>query len=135
MKSNKRRVALTVDGYTRFCLTAIVVLMTVMVIGLWAEGVPSVGKAGAAAPAPVERYQPRSAVEIGQMVDLQKQTNDKLDEIKKLLESGNVKVQVVEGSANSSIPTKAVNTINTTNTTDTGVKDSGGSDAGQGNNP
>lgn len=99
MRDRERHIRLRVDAYTQFCLTALVVLMSVMIVGLWAEGVPVPSRAGAAGPAdaPVERYQPRSALDISQLVAVQERTNTKLDEIKKLLESGQAKVQVVEG--------------------------------------
>jgi hypothetical protein len=97
MKRAKRTVRWQVDGYTRFCLTAIVVLMTVMVVGLWAERVPLAGQVVAAGSAnkPVDRYQPTSVLELGDLIRAQEQTNGKLEELKKLLESGDVKVQVV----------------------------------------
>ena len=103
MKRTQHRIRIKVDGYTRFCLTAIMVLLTVMVVGLWADGMPSAREAGAQGTLPPQqqqmRYQPRSTIDIGEMVGLQTQTNDKLEEIRKLLESGNVKVQVVESAA------------------------------------
>ncbi len=99
MWNRERYIRLRLDGYTRFCLTALVVLMSVMIIGLWAEGVPAPVRAGAAGPADPSavRYQPRSALDISELVGVQEKTNAKLDEIKKLLESGQAKVQVVGG--------------------------------------
>ncbi|MCJ7543838.1 MAG: hypothetical protein MUP47_04610 [Phycisphaerae bacterium] len=121
MRDRERQIRLRVDAYTRFCLTALVVLMSVMIVGLWAEGVPSAAPAGAAGPSdrPVERYQPRSALDISELVAVEERTNAKLDEIKKLLESGQAKVQVVEGPAKDSGGDKNVQP--TTTGSDTGV--------------
>ncbi len=91
MDNRVRNIHLWVDGYTRFCLTAIVVLMTIMIVGLWAERSPTGDMANAA-----ERYQRQSVLGLSDMVRVQERTIAKLDEIQKLLESGNVKVQVVE---------------------------------------
>jgi hypothetical protein len=99
-----------VDWYTRFCLTAIMVLLTVVVLGLWAEGVPSAGKALAADSnnkmftPPPDRYQKYSTLNLDEMVGISTQTNQKLDEIKKLLESGNAKFQIVADQSSSAPP-------------------------------
>ena len=37
MKDASQETNVQVDNYTRFCLTAIAILMTVLIIGLWAE--------------------------------------------------------------------------------------------------
>ena len=95
MKSQRLQRQVSVDGYTRFCLGAIVVLLTVLIIGLWADGVPLARNAAAAEPM---RYQPRSALEITDMVRTQEQTNEKLDQIIRLLESGTAKGQVVQAA-------------------------------------
>ncbi len=97
MERHGRKVRWQADGYTRFCLGAMVVLMTVLIVGLWAERVPVAGPAGAA-----ERYQPRSALDIENLVQVQDRTIDKLEEIRKLLASGDVKVQVVGGETKES---------------------------------
>ena len=92
MKTQTRSKTVLVDRYTRFCLTAIVVLLTVLIVGFWADGVPMARNAGAAEPM---RYQPQSAIDISEMTRLQGQTNEKLDKIARLLESGTAKVQMV----------------------------------------
>lgn len=95
MESQRRQKLVLVDGYTRFCLTAIAVLLTVLIIGLWADGVGLARNAGAAE----QRYVPKSTLEITDMVRNQEQTNEKLDQIIRLLESGTAKVQVVQAPA------------------------------------
>ena len=80
-----------VDNYTRVCLTLIAVLLTVLVLALWVQGVPSVPSAQAA-----EQPFGDSAATRQAMVDEQKETNRKLGDIIDLLKGGQIKVQVVE---------------------------------------
>jgi len=82
-----------VDGYTRMCLTAIAILLTVLIIGLWARETPPPGAAHAVPPVLDPSAQRASITES------QDQTNLKLDQLMDLLKSGQVKVQVVEGGA------------------------------------
>ncbi len=88
------RICVRVDWYTRFCLTAIAVLLTVMILGLWAQAVPgaSAARAGDAA----TFLDNSRSQQLAAMVKAQEQTVDKLDEIVKLLKSGEVKVQVAQ---------------------------------------
>ena len=79
------------DGYTRFCLTAIAVLLTVIVLGLWTESPSTTGT--------VVGAEPTFGNTAGQRKDLVEgiqTTNQKLDQIIALLRSGQVKVQLVE---------------------------------------
>ncbi len=92
MQRRPRDIRVNVDGYTRFCLTAIAVLLTVLIIGLWAEGVPGSAEARAEK-APVFGD---TGAQRQVLVDAQKATNAKLDELIALLKSGQVKVQVVQ---------------------------------------
>lgn len=89
-------VKVRVDGYTRVCLTAIAVLLTVLVLGLWAE-LPTHGqKAVAQEPVSREnRYVPRSTLELGDLAAQQQVTNQKLDRLVELFETGQARVQVV----------------------------------------
>ena len=82
---------LRVDGYTRFCLTAIAVLLTVLIIGLWAEVIHPPGGAYAAEPFGVDAGAQRNA-----MIKAMGQTNTKLDELIGLLKTGRAKVQLVQ---------------------------------------
>ena len=92
-----------VDWYTRTCLTAISVLLTVLVIGLWADSpVVPVNQANAAG-----GYKDQGAKDAvlggrwgtssaqGKMAADQAVTNKKLDELMALLRNGDARVQVV----------------------------------------
>ena len=104
MQGIERDMRVRVDSYTRVCLTAIACLLTIIVLGLWADvGISSHVRAQE----PVSRenrYQPRSTIDIGEMLAQQQMTNQKLDQIIKLLENGSAKVQVVEAAATASRP-------------------------------
>jgi len=82
-----------VDSYTRFCLTVIAILMTVLIIGLWAEMPNPASEAGAQ-----ERYQPRSTLDISELLAVQRETNAKLERLIGLFQNGTAKVQVVSGA-------------------------------------
>jgi len=79
-----------VDAYTRVCLTLLAGLLTVLIVGLWARNVPMAEDARAA-----EQFNPAGA-ERAAMVEAQNETNRKLGELIKLLESGRVRVRVIE---------------------------------------
>jgi len=102
MKGANERPTVVVDTYTRCCLTAIAVLLTVLVIGLWATG--------PAGPAPSSAAPPRSADSdsggIGNPNALRMATlnaigttNQKLDKIISLIESGKIKVVLADAGA------------------------------------
>ena len=87
-----------IDGYTRFCLSAIVVLLTVLIVGLWANGPASdVSDASAAAKSPKSNSTlnliDARAQRVGTMKAAQK-TNKQLDEIITLLKSGEIRVAI-----------------------------------------
>jgi len=92
MNANQTRYQVKVDNFTRLCLAAICVLLVVLILGLWAEGVPP-DRAKAADPPKVFGD---SAAQRDEMVKFQKQTVEKLDELITLLKSGEVKVQVAQ---------------------------------------
>jgi hypothetical protein len=83
-----RNIRVRVDGYTRFCLTAIAVLLTVLVVGLWANFTPAppAARAGEVFVDPVTQRI--------EMLSAAKETNNKLDDLLKLLKSGDAKFQV-----------------------------------------
>ena len=95
MECKDKKVVVQVDAYTRVCLTVIAVLLTVVIIGLWADGVPraeqAVGKIIPAEPRP-----PGPGTQRAQMLVAQKETNAKLAEVIAVLKSGDVKVRVTE---------------------------------------
>jgi hypothetical protein len=100
MQPDQRNIKVRVDAYTRVCLTAIAMLLTVVVLGLWAD----LGRLGprAVAQEPVSRenrYVPRSTLDLSDLLAETRQTNQKLDRIIRLLEDGQAKVQVVDQAA------------------------------------
>lgn len=91
----RKNTTVTVDGYTRVCLTVIAVLLTVLIVGLWAEDVSPASDAHAAqAKAFLDSSAQRKA-----MLKAQEQTNAKLDELTALFRSGDAKVQLAGGAA------------------------------------
>ena len=95
--SEQAKVEIRVDTYTRVCLTVIAVLLTVLALGLWCQAVPTVSPAGAAGPAGTADggFGDTNARILAQL-EVAKATNSKLDDIAKLLTSGQIKVQVVK---------------------------------------
>jgi hypothetical protein len=86
------------DLYTRFCLTAIAVLLTALVLTLWCE-LPSGSPAATAAEPPFD-----AAAQRADMVKAADRTNAKLDELIALLRSGEAKVQVLNAEAKKEAP-------------------------------
>lgn len=87
MDENPERVHVRVNPYTRVCLTVIAVLLTVLIVGMWAEAVPVTREAAATGI-------PDSGRQRDKMIkELEKQTA-KLDRLVRLFESGSAKVQV-----------------------------------------
>jgi len=84
-----KKIEIRVDGYTRLCLTAIAVLLTVLVVGLWAE-------APLASPAQAGDTFGDTGARIAAQLEAAQKTNAKLDELIGLLTSGQVKVQLVK---------------------------------------
>lgn len=92
MPTGDEKMDVRMDRYTRVCLTVIAVLLTVLIMGLWADQTPDPPRADAAKPFADSGAQ-RKVTQ-----DIQMQTNEKLDELGRLLKSGEVKVQIVEGA-------------------------------------
>jgi len=84
-----------VDWYTRTCLTAIAVLLTVLILGLWADYTPQAQQASAKQPF----VETGTQAQIVEMVKAQDRTTAKLTELIALMRSGQVKVEVVGGEA------------------------------------
>lgn len=105
-RATERR-TVVVDRYTRFCLTAIAILLTVLIVGLWAAAPvgpnPTIAAPAGTANASAEGIGNPSAqrMAIRRAIDT---TNQKLGEIVKLLESGKIKVTVVQQEAENAPP-------------------------------
>ena len=95
-----------VDWYTRACLTVIAVLLTVLVVGLWAE-TPSMRAdaqtkyADADAAKAIQQGRWGTSSAEGKLAASQVETNQRLEELVKLFSSGQAKVQIVGGSSES----------------------------------
>ena len=96
MRRAKDRPTVVVDGYTRFCLTGIMVLLTLLLIGLWAGGPGLVDESGAAARAAEKAGKgiPDSGAQRMAIIRESQSTNRKLDTIISLLQSGKLEVVV-----------------------------------------
>ena len=84
----------TVDGYTRFLLTVIAILLTVVAVGLWFETPNTVPTAMAKGTGAGEQLNPGK--QLDELVKNTAKFNTSLAELQKLLVGGTVKVQVVE---------------------------------------
>lgn len=100
MSDKPDRVVVRVDGYTRVCLTVIAVLLTVLIVGLWAEGVPA-SRHASAAPAPTAAGAtpapmgiPDAGGQRDKLVKEMERVTAKLDHLVSLFETGKAKVQV-----------------------------------------
>ncbi len=92
----KQNLTIQVDAYTRVCLTLIAALLTVLVVGLWTTAVPAPAGAQAADAKPTEPPTfAQTGTKLVEMTQTQQATNAKLDELIKLMTSGQVKVQLV----------------------------------------
>ncbi len=96
MERKEQKMVVQVDAYTRVCLTMIAVLLTVVVIGLWADGVPRAEQAMAAKVIRNVPEPPSPGAQRVQILAAQKETIAKLAELIAVLKSGEVKVRVTE---------------------------------------
>ncbi|MDP7162799.1 MAG: hypothetical protein QF577_06865 [Phycisphaerae bacterium] len=94
MDVGNKDVRLRVDGYTRVCLTAIAVLLTLLVIGLWADMPVGHDRRAAGAEAFLDAITQRKMI-----LEVQKTTNTKLEELIRLFRDGKAKVQLAEAPA------------------------------------
>ncbi len=107
MNRRQRKIQISIDGYTRFCLTAIMVLLTVLVIGLWADlpFTPAAQAEKGSTRDSREKFRDsRSARKqmLGEQIDAMKYQKDaakRLNELVELFESGNAKVQLIDKDA------------------------------------
>jgi len=92
MANEDRRMEVRVDGFTRFWLAAIGVLLVLLVIGLWGQvGWPERGVRAA------ESFGDASAQRKA-ILEAQEKTNGKLDQLIQLFKSGEAKVQGISPS-------------------------------------
>jgi hypothetical protein len=95
MSHKQNAVVVRVDGYTRVCLTVIAALLTVLIAGLWAQGVPAAREAAAApAAAPAPTGIPDAGGQRDRMVKELERVTAKLEHLAELFETGKAKVQV-----------------------------------------
>ncbi len=104
---DKTKQIVRIDNYTRFCLSAIVVLLSVLILGLWAD----MGDVNSRAYAKQPRYKDSASRDAvlqgrwgtssapGKMAATQKETNMKLDVLIGLFKTGKAKVQTVKPSS------------------------------------
>jgi len=85
-----KRIELRVDRYTQVCLTVIAVLLTVLIAGLWTDGVPGPDGLRAAD----NGILPNAGRQRKQMVDALDRQTQQLDRLVSLFESGKAKVQI-----------------------------------------
>ena len=90
MDERDRNIRIRVDGYTRVCLTVIAALLTVLIVGLWADGVPSARDAMG-----MKSGIPDSGQQRDRMIKALERNTAQLDQLIRLFESGTAKVQVV----------------------------------------
>lgn len=79
-----------VDNYTRFMLTVIAVLLSVVATGLWFETPDTVS--------PAYGRIVDSGLQLNVLIEETTKVNDSIRDIAKLLRSGDVKVTIVSGS-------------------------------------
>ena len=92
---DQRKIEVRVDVYTRVCLTAIAVLLTVVVVGLWSQAAPWPAPAAAGEKAADGSFGDMGT-RVAAQLDATNKTNAKLDEIIRLLTSGQIKVQIAK---------------------------------------
>ena len=84
-----------VDNYTRFCLTVIAALLTVLILVLWVQGTPSAPMARADDASSSSRMTSLGE-HLADLLAATKETNQKLADLNDLLKSGQAKIQVIE---------------------------------------
>ena len=94
MCKKRETLRLKLDDYTRICLTAIAILLTVLIVGLWANDVPAAREAQAVTQGPF--LGTGTQVQLVELVKAQDKTTTKVEAILQLLQSGQLKVQIVD---------------------------------------
>ena len=96
----RNKETIRINGYTQFCLTAIVILLTLLIIGLWAnlhwmDLTPTAGAAQAADGRYLQGIPNAGAQRLAILKAIQT-TNNKLDKIITMLNSGQIKVVIAK---------------------------------------
>ncbi len=89
----KVKTEIRVDTYTRVCLTVIAVLLSVLIVGLWAETVPGQSRVYAQGDKQTGPFLDASA-QRRSALEAQEKTNRHLEELVTLFTTGQAKVQV-----------------------------------------
>ncbi len=84
----------SLDNYTRFILTALTVLLTIVSINLWCQAPSTVSTAQAAIP--------DSGQQLNELIIEVRTLNNSVNEMNNLLASGQVKVQIIDPKTKSS---------------------------------
>lgn len=100
------KTVIRVDAYTRVCLTVIAVLLSVLIVGLWAETVPGQSRAFARDNKPTELFLD-SAGQRRAAIAAQEKTTRKLEELVSLFTTGQAKVQIVDKASSTRSPKRA----------------------------
>ena len=94
MNEKQGRIQIRVDAYTRVCLTVIACLLTVLIIGLWADRGPSARDAHAAdKPIAYVGAQRQAMIRAAEGIE---QNTEAMKKLTRLFETGEAKVQVME---------------------------------------
>ena len=91
-QGHPEKLRVSVDAYTRVCLTLIAGLLTVLIIGLWCQAPPAIPSASAQTTPDARGLPVDQSVQRDQMVTELKGIRAQLAEINKTLTSGQVKV-------------------------------------------
>lgn len=90
-----QRIQVRVDAYTRVCLTVIAVLLTVLIVGLWADRGPGSPQAQAQVKAQAKAGIPDAGSQRAALTKGLEDSTSKIEELIRLFETGSAKVQVV----------------------------------------
>ena len=97
MQPERRHTEVRADGYSRFCLTAIALLLAAAVAALWSDRPAVLPQAGAA------EVLPDPGAQRKEQTAVLREISTKLDKLLALLSSGNLKVQLAEPKAQGGI--------------------------------
>ena len=105
MGKERETLKVRVDGYTRVCLTAIAVLLTVLIVGLWADYTPQASQAQGK-----PFLDNSTTAELKEVARAQDRTTAKITELITLLRSGQVTVKVADDGKTAGGPNDSTKT-------------------------